>query len=277
MKLAVAIPDTSLSDESLKIDKTRKAAIIARTCAIFGVDTIFVYKDGSTQDGKLLMTLLRYLETPQFLRKQLFPKLNDLKFAGVLYPLRIPSHNVTAKPKEIKSGDIREGMVVTVKGKRFVDIGINQLVQFYGKTKVGRRVTIQFKEGYPKFIVKEIERQQLTKYWGYITKERSTLSTLLQEWTGEIILTTRKAKSATRQQLDKYVKSEKPTLLVFGSPERGIHDILGSKIKHVQNAKSLNFFPDQMTQTVRLEEALLGVLAILNHTRSDHTHSDHTH
>ena len=272
MKLSVAIPDTALSDESLKIDKTRKVAIIARTCAIFGIDTIFVYKDGSTQDGKLLVTLLRYLETPQFLRKRLFPKLNDLKFAGVMYPLRIPSHNVSSKPKEIKRGDIREGLVVAVKGKRFIDIGINQLVQFYGKTKVGCRVTVQFKEGYPKFLVKEIERQQIPKYWGYITKERTALSSLLQEWPGEIILTTKKAKCATRLQLTKYVKSEKPILLAFGSPERGIHDILGSKIKQVQNAKMLNFFPDQMTQTVRLDEALLGVLAILNHTRADYTH-----
>ena len=32
----------------------------------------------------------------------------------------------------------------------------------------------------------------------------------------------------------------------------------------VQNAKSLNFFPNQATETVRLEEALLGTLAIIN-------------
>ena len=32
----------------------------------------------------------------------------------------------------------------------------------------------------------------------------------------------------------------------------------------VQNAKSLNFFPNQATETVRLEEAILGTLAILN-------------
>ena len=35
-------------------------------------------------------------------------------------------------------------------------------------------------------------------------------------------------------------------------------------MKNVQNAKSLNFFPDQATETVRLEEALLGTLAIIN-------------
>ena len=35
-------------------------------------------------------------------------------------------------------------------------------------------------------------------------------------------------------------------------------------VKNVQNAKSLNFFPNQATETVRLEEALLGTLAIIN-------------
>ena len=58
--------------------------------------------------------------------------------------------------------------------------------------------------------------------------------------------------------------SQKPTLVVFGSPEKGIHEILGSKMKNVQNAKSLNFFPNQATETVRLEEAILGTLAIIN-------------
>ena len=35
-------------------------------------------------------------------------------------------------------------------------------------------------------------------------------------------------------------------------------------MKKVQNTRILDFFPGQATQTVRLEEALLGVLAILN-------------
>jgi len=49
LKLSVAIPESALSDESLKIDKTRKISILARACAIFKIDTIYVYQD----DGKL--------------------------------------------------------------------------------------------------------------------------------------------------------------------------------------------------------------------------------
>ncbi|MFB5624885.1 MAG: putative RNA uridine N3 methyltransferase, partial [Nitrosopumilus sp.] len=91
MKLSVAIPQSALSDESLKIDKTRKISVLARACAIFKVDTIYIYQEGNNKsDGGLIAMILKYLETPQFLRRRLFPKMNDLKFAGVLHPLKIP-------------------------------------------------------------------------------------------------------------------------------------------------------------------------------------------
>jgi len=265
LKLSVAIPESALSDESLKIDKTRKISVLARACAIFKIDTIYVYQEGNRKDdGSLMIMILKYLETPQFLRRRLFPKMNDLKFAGVLQPLKIPSHNTPANSKKINRGDIREGIIVSIKGKKFVDVGINQLIQFYGSTSVGKRVTVQFKEGYPKLSVKEIDKSEVPSYWGYSVKERANLYSVLSEWKGNIIMTSRKGKTATNEQLSKYTKSDEPVLVVFGSPEKGIHEIIGGKMNKVQNAKSLNFFPNQATETVRLEEALLGTLAILN-------------
>lgn len=265
MKLSVAIPESALSDESLKIDKTRKISVLARACAIFKIDTIYVYQEGNRKDdGSLMIMILKYLETPQFLRRRLFPKMNDLKFAGVLQPLKISSHITPANAKKITRGDIREGIVVSIKGKKFVDVGINQLVQFFGSTSVGKRVTVQFKEGHPRLSVKEIDKSEIPTYWGYSVKERSNLYSILAEWKGKVIITSRKGKTATTEQLSKYTKSEDHVLVVFGSPEKGVHEIIGGKMKNVQNAKSLNFFPNQATETVRLEEALLGTLAILN-------------
>lgn len=243
--------------------------MLARACAIFKINTIYVYQEGNNKtDGGLMMMILKYLETPQFLRRRLFPKMNDLKFAGVLQPLKIPSHITPANPKKINRGDVREGIVVSIKGKKFVDVGINQLIQFFGKTPIGKRVTVQFKEGHPKFSVKEIEKNEIPVYWGYNVKERANLFSLLLEWKGNIIITSRKGKTATKEQLSKYTNSDQETLVVFGSPDKGVHEILGGKMKNVQNAKSLNFFPNQATETVRLEEALLGTLAIINSQRS---------
>lgn len=247
------------------MDKTRKISVLARACAIFKIDTIFVYQEGNNkEDGNLLVTILKYLETPQFLRKRLFPKMNELKFAGVLQPLKIPSHITPANPKKINKGDVRDGIIVSIKGKRFVDVGINQLVPYFGKEGVGKRITVQFKTGYPDFSVKEIPRNEVPEYWGYSVKERSNLFSLMTEWKGSTIITSRKGKIATKEQLSKYLNTDVPVLLIFGSPEKGVHEILGGRSKNVQNAKTLNFFPNQATETVRLEEALLGTLSIIN-------------
>ncbi len=74
----------------------------------------------------------------------------------------------------------------------------------------------------------------------------------------------RKGKKVTNPVIKNYAKSKDPLLLVFGSPSKGIHEILGSRIKQTQNTKVLNFFPAQATETVRLEEAILGTLTVLN-------------
>ena len=265
MNLSIAIPDSSLSDEALKVDKTRKISEIARACAIFKINTIYIYQDGSNkEDRNLMLLILKYLDTPQFLRKRLFPKMNDLKFAGVLHPLKIPSHVTPADAKKIKKGDVREGITVSFKGRKFVDVGINQLVQYFGHENIGKRTTIQFKSGYPKFEVKPITKEEAPAYWGFTIKERANLFSLISEWKGLAIITSKKGKTATKEQISKYTNSTSPVLLVFGSPEKGVHQILGGKMSNLQNSKTLNFFPNQATETVRLEEALLGTLSIIN-------------
>jgi predicted SPOUT superfamily RNA methylase MTH1 len=56
-------------------------------------------------------------------------------------------------------------------------------------------------------------------------------------------------------------------LVAFGAPKHGIHDITakdGASIKQYEYI--VNMFPHQGTETVRLEEAVLGSLAILNNS-----------
>lgn len=265
MDLSIAIPDSSLSDETTKLDKSRKISEFARACAIFKINTIYIYQDGENKEDRSLMTtIFKYLETPQFLRKRLFPKMNELKFAGVLHPLKIPSHITPADAKKIGKGDVREGIIVGFKGKKFVDVGINQLVQYYGSEPIGKRVTVQFKQGFPNFEIKLIPKNETTAYWGYSVKERSNLFSLIKEWNGNTIITSRKGKTITKDQILNYTNSVKPVLIVFGSPEKGVHQILGAKMSNLQNSKIFNFFPNQATETVRLEEALLGTLSIIN-------------
>ncbi len=304
MKISVAIPESSLSDESLKSAKMRKISVIARACAIFGVHTIYVYKEGngviadkrskysnykddgkykrglkhsnSKSDAELLVMTLRYLETPQFLRKRLFTQNNYLKFAGVMLPLQIPSHNTT---RSLKKGQIREGVIVTVRGRQFIDVGGEHLLQTSGeKGKPGKRVAIIIKETTPNIKYTTINKDDIDVYWGYTVKQRASLQSLLIEWNkshGQTIITSRKGKSAfakNRQDTNNTQDSTKSRILrdtsdilvVFGSPERGVHEILGGSTSSMSNARVLNFFPNQRTATVRLDESIMGVLSILN-------------
>ena len=266
MSLSIAIPDSSLLDESTILFKTKKISMIARTCAIFKINQIFIYQDekGNENDSALLSTSLKYLETPQYFRKQLFPKSNLLKYAGVLQPLNISSHLTTANQKMIKIGDIRDALIINYKGKKFLDIGINKLIQYFGKMKSGTRIAIQIKTTQPKLTIKEISREDIKDYWGYNVKERSKLLSILSAWKGKIILTSKKGKNFTITEAKKMFESNEPMLIVFGTTNKGVYDILGTDIKKIQNSKIFNFFPKQGTQTVRLEEAILGTLSVIN-------------
>jgi len=271
LNISVAIPDSSLKDEATKLDKSRKISSIARACAIFGVNTIFVYEEsgGNYSDRFLLSTVLKYLETPQYLRRTLFPKIDELKYAGILHPLQIPHHSLSSNLKSLKEGDIREGAIVHYKGKKFIDIGVHKLIPYFGKEHEKKRITVQIKTVEPELTAKEISEFHIKQYWGYKVKERPSLVNILEEWNGNIILTSRKGKEATTQQIQEYVKSDKSLLLVFGAPDRGLYDILGRKINEIHNARVLNFFANQATETVRLEEAVLGILSILNFGNSN--------
>ncbi|NDB89874.1 MAG: hypothetical protein EB166_03450, partial [Thaumarchaeota archaeon] len=211
MNISVAIPDSCLKDESTKLDKSRKISIIARACAIFGVQTIFIYDEspGNTSDRFLLSTILRYLETPQYLRKTIFPMMDDLRYAGVMHPLQIPHHSLSSNPKHVKPGDIREGAIVFYKGKKFIDIGIHQMLPYFGKEWDKKRTTIQIKSIDP-ITFKEISEHEIKQYWGYKVKERPSLIKILEEWNGAIIMTSRKGKEITQKQLQEYGSTDKP-------------------------------------------------------------------
>jgi len=267
MNLSIAIPDSALSDEKTLENKTRKISSIARSCGIFRVNEIIIYRDGkkNESDLKLFVTILKYLETPQYFRKTVFGKTNLLKFVGVLPPLKIPNQIGTSNPKEIKKNEIREAVVVRVKGQKGVDVGIGQIINYYSKHDIGKRIIVKIKSVFPDFSVKEITKDEIPNYWSYSVKQSGNLFSVLSNWNGIKILTSRKGKLFNPERdIDTLKKSNGSVLVVFGSTDRGIHDILGNKINNLQNSKTVNFFPNQGTQTVRIEEAVLGCLSVMN-------------
>jgi methyltransferase len=270
--LWITLPDSSLSDEQTKRDKSIKIAQFARACSIFRVKRIYIYHDSLShfekEDSYLLKTILRYLDTPQYLRKILFPMMHQLQYAGVLHPIKAPHHRVVEDIKKIKAGDVRTGVIVKVKGQLFVEVGLASLVPFIGKGFEGKKVNVKFIDPYPNLKAIEAIEEDIFDYWGYEVKEVPSISKLLSsvEKT-DIIITSRKGRhfKNIEARLSEDAKSGRNFLVAFGSPKYGLHDILikeGASVKPYEHV--VNMFPNQGTETVRLEEAVLGTLAILN-------------
>ena len=270
--LWITIPDSSLSDEQTKRDKSIKIAQFARACTIFRVKRIYVYHDSLSHfekdDPDLLRTILRYLDTPQYLRKMLYPMIHQLQYAGILHPIKAPHHRVVEDIKKVKAGDIRTGVIVKVKGQLFVEVGLGSLVPFVGEGFEGKKVTVRFTSSYPNLKAVQAIEEDIFDYWGYEVKEVPSLSKLLASLEkAQIIITSRKGRYFKNIEpgLVEQAKSVDNILVVFGAPKHGVHDILakeGAGIKAYEYI--VNMFPNQGTETVRFEEALLGSLAILN-------------
>ena len=272
--LWITIPDSSLSDEQTKRDKSIKIAQFARACSIFRVKRVYIYHDALSHfekdDPDLLKTILRYLDTPQYLRKMLFPMMHQLQYAGILHPIKAPHHRVLEDIRKVKAGHVRTGVIVKVKGQLFVEVGLGSLVPFVGEPLEGKKVNVRFTSSYPNLKATQVTEQEILDYWGYEVKEVPSISKLLAsvEKTA-IIITSRKGRYFRNIEagLIERIKNVQSILVAFGAPKHGLHEILdkeGASIRPYEYV--VNMFPNQGTETVRLEEAVLGTLAILYST-----------
>lgn len=278
--LWVAIPDSSLSDEQTRRDKSIKIAQFARACSIFRVNKIYIYHDFLSQfdrdDPDLLKTILVYLDTPQYLRKVLYPRMHQLEYAGILHPIKAPHHRPPEDIKKVRAGDVRTGVIAKVKGQLFVEVGLGSLIPFMGQGFEGKKLNVKLTAPFPNLKAIEATKEDIFDYWGFEVKEVPSLSKFLASAENSaIIITSRKGGffKNVEIKLAEHAKNAQNILVVFGAPKHGVHDILakegGSSIPY---KFVVNMFPNQGTETVRLEEAVLGTLAILNNSllTSDH-------
>lgn len=275
--LWIAIPDSSISDEQTRRDKTLKVCQFARACSIFRVKKIYIYHDKTTnnsaEDLSLLKTVLRYLDTPHYLRRMLYPRTKQLEYAGILHPINAPHHRRLQRIRDVKLGDVRVGVIVKVKdGGLHADVGLSSLVTFEGSGFHGKKVNVKIVSTYPILRGKEASEYDIKEYWGYEVQEVCNLSKLLESTLNTQILITSKKGSYVKHKEAKILaclKAFRNFLIVFGTPKKGVDEILAVEGRSIDAYEYvLNMFPFQATRTVRLEEAILGSLSILNHILS---------
>jgi predicted SPOUT superfamily RNA methylase MTH1 len=275
-KLSIAIPASVISDTPHLREKTSKIGLIGRAAAIFRVNEIIVYSDNAKVDQRrdlqFIGLLLNYLETPQYLRKCLFPIEDDLQFAGILPPLRIPSHPLSGKTKHLKIGEYREGVIQGgAKDGLRVDIGVQQLALLrQNNYQINERLTVQVVSVGEVVEVQPVNREDVPLYWGYrVRVEKRPLGQIMRDESFEFKLATARIGDNfidVACEVGKKWSMSQRVLIAFGAPSRGLHEIAqdeGIRLEEISDF-IVNTVPNQGTATVRTEEALLASLAILN-------------
>ena len=270
-ELSIFIPNSFLSEsKDLKI-RTYKVGILGRALAIFQADNVVIYNDDNVKnedgenDGRFIAEVLSYMNTPQYLRKQAFPIKAELKHVGILPPLRTPHHPVNSQPDV---GDYRQGFTVKRNKKgTFVDIGMDKLA--FCKEQLSVKKIFDFK--ITKIAKKEVivtPDKPDAVYWGYnvISSNKSLKNSLKLIKPNLVIETTRYGDyiDSIFDELKHKVDECNSIAILFGGPYSSIQeDVSGQNWDLIK----LNTIPDQGTETVRTEEAVVATLSLFNFMR----------
>jgi predicted SPOUT superfamily RNA methylase MTH1 len=275
-KLSIVIPASIVSDVPHLREKTSKVGLIGRAAAIFRVDEIIIYPDNprvnQTPDMDLIARLLAYMETPQYLRKKLFRLRPELRYAGVLPPLRTPHHPINRKMKSLKAGEYREGVTLSKKKAGvLVDIGVEKPALIPNtKLPIGKRVTVRIAKVDKRVEVELASRDEIPEYWGFtVTVEKLPFGKIVKTRGFDLTITTSKygvQLASVAERIGERWKKAGTVLVAFGAPTRGLYEIVEQEGLDLEEIVDfvVNTIPMQGTETIRTEEALIASLAVLN-------------
>jgi len=230
-----------------------------------------------------LARVLTYLETPQYLRKFLFPIHKDLSFAGLLTPLDAPHHQRQDEECPYREGIVMDRPVSQTNPASFVQVGLLKEVKIDRALKPDVRVTVKMTE-YSKnksfhkgqAVSRTTPRDEAGIYWGYDVRLAQGLSAVFQECPLEggydvKIAISEKGKNCEETDISEIFKtgSFKHLLVVVGGSE-GIGTCVENdpklRRKSVEEVFDvvLNTCPYQGSRTMRTEEAILIAMAYLS-------------
>uniref|UniRef100_A0A5B7AYQ3 Methyltransferase n=1 Tax=Davidia involucrata TaxID=16924 RepID=A0A5B7AYQ3_DAVIN len=285
--VSIAVPGSIIDNaQSLEL-ATRLAGQIARAATIFRIDEVVVFDNKSTslddsnvtmannseenESGAAFLTrILRYLETPQYLRKSLFPKHNSLRFVGLLPPLDAPHHL-----RKHEWAPYREGVILKEQAPNsagtLVDVGLSKNVLIDQILEPGTRVTVamgtnrHLDADLPRQVVSSSKpRESAGMYWGYKVRYASNISSVFKDcpYKGgydHLIGTSEHGLFVKSSELT--LPSFRHLLIAFGGLaglEESIEEDNNLKGKNVHEVfdSYLNICPHQGSRTIRTEEAI---------------------
>ncbi len=94
---AILIPSSLTMESRDRRESTLRIGQIARAAAVFRYNRIVIYRDPEHNDTRFIEMVLRYMDTPQYLRRMLFPRREELRHVGLLPPLQNGSSSIELK------------------------------------------------------------------------------------------------------------------------------------------------------------------------------------
>ncbi|TYZ60343.1 hypothetical protein PybrP1_011194 [[Pythium] brassicae (nom. inval.)] len=294
--LSMAIPGSIIDNAQTKELKTYLAGQVARAAVIFQVDEIVVFDDqlgASRLDGGgavakrasdchvFLSRVLQYLETPQYLRRALFPMHSDLSCAGLLNPLDCPHHLRSHEWSVYREGVVTDRPLKDKEGSH-VHVGLQREVVVDKRIQPGIRVTVKIDEATKdhkkkmmgKLVSSAEPREQLGVYWGYTSRFASSLNNVWQDapFQGgyDLKIGTSERGTVSVDDAGFALPPFRHALVVFGGVA-GIEECVNAdetipvsgEDSHSLFDLWVNTCPSQGSRTIRSEEAVLVSLAAL--------------
>jgi hypothetical protein len=277
MTLSVLVPSSLVREAGDKREATRKLGYVARAATVFRADRLVVFPDREGErrlGGTFVETVLRYAVTPPYLRKEVWGHRDELEYVGVLPPLLVSS---TTGSEPNGSGSLQQGIVTEVgpDGRVRVNCGLQHPISLYTPSDTavseGERVAIRISSREP--VRARIVDEPVP---GFDVSRADLEEALDRADAGVTIATSRFGESLTvpkLAELSPRIERDGATV-VFGSPGRGLPDILGVDAEEVTVEPSdgpgfdlwLNTIPRQGSEVVRTEEAMFASLASLTLT-----------
>ncbi|KAI1263504.1 DUF171-domain-containing protein [Xylariaceae sp. FL1019] len=289
--VSVAIPGSVISTCRRDDQRTNIVSHIARALSVFSIDEVVVFDDspldsrvknvdpamytGDVDPCGYVDHLLQYLEMPPFMRRTLLPLHPNLKQAGLMASLDIPSHPHQTDWLPYCEGVTTSGGTRTGSGT-LVDVGRKDPVTIAEDVPPKTRITLRIDEsdyGKGEPVDPATPRTEGGYYWGFAVRRCASLSAVFEECsyeggydmsigTSERGLTIQEAFPARKQEPANF----NHLLLVFGGP-RGLEyaaendsslnemGIVRGKTKELFD-HWINILPGQGSRTIRTDEAL---------------------
>ena len=282
--LSILLPSSIIDNAQSKELRTYLIGEIARIIGIFKISEIIILHDKLKENSKDYLNYfvknLQYLETPQYLRKTLFPKSEDLLMSGLMNPLESQHHLRIDEWCPYREGCVINRPVKEGVNASWVNIGLKKDCKINQRLPEKTRLTIKLKEkgfdnklkyytGEPVSMSEPLEKLGL--YWGYIVRVCENFNevfsqSIYNENYDFIIGTSDKGENYKYANYNKK-KDFKHALIIFGGIQgiEGMFDYDEHNKKNIDNIFDLylNTCVNQGLRTIRTEEAILISLAVI--------------